>query len=86
MPAPTLEGRLICASKWSYAITDSGPVPAIGPYDNGSALAGAIAFATGSSRIDAAIVGTGPDGVVLAFRGTLPPTSPDHELRRLPRP
>jgi hypothetical protein len=80
MAAPTVDGRMICASKWAYAVSVPGPVGALEPYFSGSGLQGQIVgFTTGSSRIDAALVGTGPDWVVLAFRGTLPPTSPDHE-------
>ena len=80
MAAPTVDGRMICASKWAYAVSEPGSVGAVEPYSSGSGLEGGlVGFATGSSRIDAALVGTGPDGVVLAFRGTLPPASPDHE-------
>ena len=80
MAAPTIDGRMICASEWAYAVSEPGPVVALEPYFSGCGLQGQIVgFATGSSRIDAALVGTGPDGVVLAFRGTLPPASPDHE-------
>lgn len=69
MAAPTLDGRVICASKWAYAISEPGPVGALEPYFSGCGLQGQIVgFATGSSRIDAALVGTGPDGVVLASR------------------
>jgi hypothetical protein len=80
MAAPTVDGRMICASKWAYAVSESGVVGAVEPYLSASGLEGGIVgFATGSSRIDAALVGMGPDGVVLAFRGTLPPASPDHK-------
>jgi len=79
MTASTLEGRLLCASKLAYAIAETGAVPAFGPYDAGAGLIAPVAgFANGSSRIDAALVGTSStDGVVLSFRGTLPPSSPD---------
>jgi len=80
MTAPTTDGRMICASNWAYAITQTGPVPPLAPYDSGCGLTGTISgFATGSNRIDAALVGSGEDGVVLAFRGTLPPTSSDQK-------
>jgi hypothetical protein len=80
MIARTIDGRMLCASKWAYAIAQPGPVSAIEPYASGCGLQGAVTgFATGSSRIDAAFVGTGQDGVVLAFRGTLPPDSPDRK-------
>jgi hypothetical protein len=76
-----LDERMICASNWAYAILNAGAMPALAPFDVTCALAGPTVsgFATGSSRIDAAFIGTGPDGVVLAFRGTLPPRSPDHK-------
>lgn len=76
-----LDGRLLNASRWSYAVTGSAAdTPSLVPYAAGSALVAPVAcLATGSSRIDAAMVGTGPDGVVLVFRGTLPPLrTPDH--------
>jgi hypothetical protein len=78
MAAPTIDGRMICASNWASAVLQTGPLPPLAPYDSGCGLTGTITgFATGSNRIDAAFVGIGEDGVVLAFRGTLPPTSPD---------
>ena len=80
MTAASLDGRLVCASKYAYAIATTGPVPSLAPYDGGAALTSVTGFATGSSRIDAALVGTSAtDGVVLAFRGTLPPGSQDHK-------
>jgi hypothetical protein len=80
MVAVDVDGRMICASMLAYAVSKTGQPEPVQPYFSGCGLPGPIAgFATGSSRIDAALVGTGPDGVVLAFRGTLPPSSPDHE-------
>ena len=80
MTAPTIDGQLICASKLAYAVPVTGDVPPYPPYDVGAGLRGPVkCFATGSSRVDAALVGTGNLGVVVAFRGTLPPTSPDRE-------
>lgn len=82
MTAPTLDGQAICASNWAYAIAQTGPVPvpqAYAVYASGAGLRNVCGVATGSSRIDAAFVGTGANGVVLAFRGTLPPSSPDHQ-------
>ncbi|WP_160312568.1 lipase family protein [Caballeronia mineralivorans] len=75
-----LDGRMICASNWAYAILDAGDMPVFVPFDAACDLTAPVpCFATGSSRIDAAFIGTGRDGVVLAFRGTLPPGSPDHK-------
>lgn len=80
MTAPTINGQLICASKLAYAIQTSGTVPASPPYYVGTGLLKpAEGFATGSSRIDAALVGTAEIGVIVAFRGTLPPSTPDHQ-------
>jgi len=36
-------------------------------------------FAAGAVNIDAAFVGEAPDAIVVAFRGTLPPNSPNHQ-------
>ena len=78
MTAPTIDCQLMCACEWAYAITGSGPVPPQAPYDGGSGLVAPVqGFATGSNRIDAALVGSCTSGVVVAFRGTLPPDSPD---------
>jgi Lipase (class 3) len=38
-----------------------------------------VGIVGGDEAINACLVGTTIDGVVLAFRGTLPPASPDHE-------
>jgi Lipase (class 3) len=74
-----IDVRMICASNWAYAVLVGGEVPPLVPFEVESALAKpVVGFATGSSRIDAAFIGSGPDGVVLSFRGTLPPSSPDH--------
>jgi hypothetical protein len=78
MPAPTLEGRLLCASVCCYAITGDGVlnIPATDFYATFAAGAGfaqpPVAFVGGDDLIDACLVGTLADGVVLAFRGTLP--------------
>lgn len=77
---PVLEEQLICASNLAYAIVTAGEVPTRIPFNDGCALIHPIAgFATGSHLIDAAFVGSGPSGVVLAFRGTLPVSAPDHK-------
>ena len=77
MTAPTINGQLICASNCAYAIDDSGVLP-LDDTDRYYAGAGFLAkpktFLGGSQDIDACLVGTIPDGgVVVAFRGTLPP-------------
>jgi len=40
MPAPSVDGRLIYASKLAYAVAVTGPVPAYPPYDTGAGLRG----------------------------------------------
>jgi hypothetical protein len=79
MPAPTLEGQMLCASAYAYAIQPSGSfTPSYPPYDNASGLIAPNAIVEGSGRfhVNACLVGRSSalDGVVVAFRGTLPPT------------
>jgi hypothetical protein len=74
MTAPTLEGRLICACTCTYAVTMGGPL-SLDAADVYAAGAGFVqppaAFVGGDERINGCLVGTLPDGVVVAFRGTL---------------
>src|SRR5262249_57077105 len=76
MPAPTLDGRLLCASGAAYAIT--GDEPTLAPDPDNVYLAGAgfvrppKVLVGGQREIDACLVGEIADGVVIAFRGTLP--------------
>jgi hypothetical protein len=73
--APTLEGRLICACTCTYAVIADG-ILNFDAADVYAAGAGFIrpptAFVGGDLLINGCLVGTLPDGVVLAFRGTLP--------------
>jgi hypothetical protein len=74
--ANTLDGRLLCASYCAYTLTNGG-----GPNGNqADAFSSGAAFlsapATFVRGVDAALVGTTADGVVLAFRGTLPINQP----------
>jgi triacylglycerol lipase len=75
MPALTSEGRLLCACNCTYDIVADGTL-ALDATDSFHAGAGFLAppatFVAGRDLIDACLVGTTPDGVVLAFRGTLP--------------
>jgi hypothetical protein len=75
MPGPTLDCRLLCASGSTYGITADGTL-AIDPtdvyYPGAGFLAPPTTFVGGVEEIDACLVGPTPDGVVLAFRGTLP--------------
>jgi hypothetical protein len=75
MPAPTLDGRLLCASGCTYGITSDGVLaadPTSVYYTDAGFLVPPTTFVGGIAKIDACLVGTTPDGVVLAFRGTLP--------------
>jgi hypothetical protein len=75
MAAPTLDGRLLCASEVAYSATQTGPVnPAnSAPYYVGSGfIEPPTAIVDGPESIDACIIGRTVDGVVIAFRGTPP--------------
>ena len=74
----SLTARLLRAARHAYDVTassvladtaDSQPIGFIGEVDG---------FVRGIDRIDAALVGETADGIIVAFRGTLPPDSPDH--------
>jgi hypothetical protein len=73
--ATTLEGRLLCASGCAYAITqgESSLDPdAAAPYYAGVGFTRPpVTFRAGGEDINACLVGTSGDGVVVAFRGTL---------------
>lgn len=77
-PATTLDAQLLCACNWAYAIQGNGTVPASLPYSAASGLSQVQGFVGGPDNIDGALVGLNSQGVVLAFRGTLPPDSPNH--------
>jgi hypothetical protein len=75
MQAPTVDGRLLCASEVAYTAIKSGPVnPSLSaPYYAGAGfLETPTAFVGGPELIDACLVGRTTDGVVAAFRGTQP--------------
>jgi hypothetical protein len=75
MTAPTLEGRLLCASGAAYAITGSEITLAPDPENVYLAGAGFVrppsVVVMGEREIDACLVGELTDGIVVAFRGTL---------------
>jgi len=81
-PAPTLEGRLLCASSCAYAGIQDGDLPD-GSVENFQPGAGFIApptvFVSGRLNIDSCLVGATADGVVVAFRGTLPFDALSHQ-------
>lgn len=76
MPAPTLDGRLLCASGAAYAITGSMKTLAPDPknlYIEGAGFLQPPAIVVGGDdSIDGCLVGRTADGIVLAFRGTMP--------------
>ena len=83
---PVSHLRLLSASKFAYTVTGAtaalsldgkclGDVYAYG-LDVGY-VAPPVAYVGGADLIDAATVGRIAEGVLIAFRGTLPPTSPD---------
>jgi Lipase (class 3) len=74
MPAPTLDGRLLCASGCAYGITGNGKFtvdPTDVYYPGAGFLAPPTTFVGGDQLIDACLVGKTVDGVVVAFRGTM---------------
>jgi hypothetical protein len=78
----SLECRLLCASVTTDAVTKDGPItqqPT--PYFGAAQFIDdpPVGFVGGTQAINACLVGTTIDGVVLAFRGTLSLVSPDHE-------
>jgi hypothetical protein len=78
-PASTLNGRLLCASNCAYFAVDTGtlePEAAQPWYDGAGFVRPPATFVGGVQNVDAALVGTTADGVVLAFRGTLPIDQP----------
>jgi hypothetical protein len=81
--APSLDGRLICASNCAYQIDVTGTLPT-DPGDTYYCGAGFIeppkTFV--ADVINACLVGSNPDGVVLAFRGTLSFDFHDHDSLR----
>jgi hypothetical protein len=77
--APTLDGRLLCAAVTTYSIANGALDPAAAaPYFAGAGWNGTPrVIVGGKEQINACLVGEAFDGVVLAFRGTLPPSLHD---------
>ncbi len=74
----SLTARLLAVSRHAYAIKQPGKVPQTLDAQRIGYRAEPDGFAAGGDRIDAALVGETEDGIILGFRGTLPPDSPDH--------
>jgi Lipase (class 3) len=72
--ALSLACRSLCASVASYGINPTGKfVPPEPYYSSIGFLQPPVALVAGEEDIDACLVGTTDEGVVLAFRGTIPP-------------
>ena len=71
--------KLLFASRQSYLVTATGPVPAGADDDAIGWLTPPAGFASGADKIDAGMVGETETEIIVAFRGTLRPDSPDHE-------
>jgi hypothetical protein len=73
--ATTLAGRLLCASGCAYAVTEGkttlDPEAAVPYYAGVGFKQPPTTFLAGQDEINACLVGTTADGVVVAFRGTL---------------
>jgi hypothetical protein len=80
MAAATVAGRLLCASASAYAVIEGedrlDPETAIPYYAGVGYKEPPAAFLAGTRDINACLVGTTADGVVVAFRGTLPLDGP----------
>lgn len=73
----SITARLLCAARHAYDVSVTGPV-ADTPNSTRIGFVGTVdGFAAGTDRIDAALVGEAADAIVVAFRGTLPPGSPN---------
>lgn len=81
----SLTGRLLCAAQQTYEIQVSGVAPAspATPSPPPSTLVGWQGLpqcqVAGDDQISAALVGETPSEVIVAYRGTEPFDSPDHE-------
>jgi hypothetical protein len=66
--------RFLCASAAAYGIQWDGSLQSTEPYYSRVGFeADPVVFAAGVDSIDGCLVGTNQDGVMVAFRGTLPP-------------
>ncbi len=76
MPALTLEGRLICASGAAYAIDGRMKVLVPDPKDlyleGVGFLHDPVVALAGDDSIDGCLIGPTTQGIILAFRGTMP--------------
>ena len=76
----SMQSRSLCASVAAYGINRIGTFIPLDPYYSAVGyLAPPVAFVAGDDDIDACLVGTTDQGVVLAFRGTIPPNIHNQE-------
>lgn len=74
--ASTINCRLLCASADAYGIDTSGNYTPRQPYADAvgwDTTHPPVAVASGDDDIDACLIGANQDGIIVAFRGTLPP-------------
>lgn len=75
-----MPSRSLCASIAAYGIDPTGTFTPSNPYYSAIGyLAPPVTFVAGDDDIDACLVGTTDQGVVLAFRGTIPPNIHDQQ-------
>ncbi len=75
----TRDCRLLCAATCAYDITAAGTFTAVSPHYPAVGWKGVpTPYFAGPDNINACLIGTNQeDGIVLAFRGTLPPKNPN---------
>ena len=79
MSAMLKSSKLLCAAAHAYAITGNGPVPGCLPFSDMVGYTDLpIGIVGGVDSIDACLIGLTDAELVIALRGTLPPTSPNH--------
>jgi hypothetical protein len=76
----SLQSRLLCASVATYGINPIGTfIPPEPYYSAVGFIAPPVALVAGEDDIDACLIGTTNEGVILAFRGTIPPDIHDQQ-------
>lgn len=80
LEALSLECQLLCASVATYGIHATGQFTPVAPYYNAiEFLAPPTVLVAGDDDIDACLVGTTTQNVIVAFRGTIPPNIHDQQ-------
>jgi hypothetical protein len=73
----SIDRRLLLAARHTYDIAPDGSLPVNANSDAVGYLGPVPAFVSGDHKIDAVTVGQTDSEIIVAFRGTLPPLSPD---------